>query len=106
MLQAGKLRHRGTLKSLSQSQNEYGEPSDTWTTVTTVWMAIEPLQGKELIMAQQTNALATIRVTLRYNSTVDPSDRVVVGSRTLEIVEVINPRELGEYLVLMCKEVV
>jgi SPP1 family predicted phage head-tail adaptor len=104
-MQIGKLRHRVELKSLSQNQNNFGETQDTWTTYTTVWARIEPLRGRELMLAQQANSEVTIRVTIRYNSSVTTKDRVVIGSRVLEIVAVINLDERNIKQELLCKEI-
>lgn len=104
-MRIGKLRHRVELKSLSQSQNEFGEPVDTWSTFATVWASVEPLRGRELLLAQQANSEVTIRVRVRYNSSIDPTDRVVIGSRILEILSVIDSEERNWQQELLCKEV-
>jgi SPP1 family predicted phage head-tail adaptor len=74
----------------------------------TVWGSVEPLTGRELLLAQQVSAEVTIRVTIRYDSgnTVTPQHRIIIGSRTLEIVYVGNPEERDKQLILMCKEIV
>lgn len=107
-MRAGELRHRVAFKSDAPTQDEYGEPIENYSTYMTVWAAIEPLEGRELLLAQQVNAEVTIRVRIRYDSgnTVSPEHRIIIGSRTLEIVNVINPSERDEKLTLMCKEIV
>jgi len=107
-MQIGKLRHKVYLKSNTTSQNDYGEATDSWSTDSTVWAAIEPLRGRELLHAQQISAEVTYKITIRYTSTVTPDDRVVKAddSRIFEIVSVINPEERDEYLELLCKEII
>ena len=105
-MRAGKLRHKVTIKSREASQDEYGEVTYTWSTAARAWANIEPLAGRELLHAQQVNAELTHRVTMRYMSGVDPTDRIAFGSRTLEVVSVINPDERNKELVLLCKEIV
>jgi len=104
-MQAGKLRHKVTLKTGGESQDEYGEVTYTWSTQATLWASIEPLRGRELLHAQEVNAELSHRVRCRYNSNVDVADRIAFGTRTLEIVSVINPRERGAELELFCKEI-
>lgn len=106
-MRAGKLRHRVEFHSDTPTQDDFGQSIESWTSYMTVWAAIEPLEGRELLLAQQVNAEVTIRVRIRYDSgnTVSPEHRVIVGSRTLEIVNVINPSERDEKLTLMCKEI-
>jgi SPP1 family predicted phage head-tail adaptor len=105
-MQAGKLRHKVTLKTSAYSQNEYGEPSETWTSSTTLWARIEPLRGRELLLAQQVTPEASFRVTTRYDSsnTIDPAYRLYHGSRVLEVVSIQNPEEKNEFVELLCKE--
>lgn len=104
-MRIGKLRHRVELKSVAQTPNTFGEMTDTWSTFATVWASVEPLKGRELLIAQQANSEVTLRVRLRYNSSIDVNDRVVIGSRILEIVSIINPEERDWEQVLLCKEV-
>lgn len=107
-MQAGKLRHKVAFKSDTPTQDDFGQPIESWTTYMTVWAAIEPLEGRELLLAQQVSAEVTIRVRIRYDSgnTVSPKHRIIEGSRILEIVNVINPLGRNEKLILMCKEIV
>ena len=104
-MRIGKLRHRVQLQHLTQSsQDTYGEPTDTWTKYSDCWASVEPMRGRELEIAQQVNAEVTIKVTIRYNSAVLMTDRIVKGSRNLEIVSIVNPEERNEKMILMCKE--
>ena len=105
-MQVGKLRHKVELKHLSQTQNTYGEPVDTWTKYADVWASIEPLSGRELLLAQQVNAELTLRVIIRYHSAMVVTDRIIKDSRTLEVVNIINKNERNEQMELLCKEVV
>jgi len=104
-LRAGRLRHRVELQSVTRTQDGYGEADESWSTYTTVWAAIEPLRGQERYLAQQVNSDTEIKVVVRYNSSVDSEDRVLIGSRVLEVVGVINPGERDEYLELLCREI-
>ena len=104
-MRAGQLRHRVELHSNSPAGNDYGEQIESWSSYTTVWAAIEPLSGRELLNAQQISAEITTRVRIRYNSSVTSEHRVVIGGRTLEIVSVINPAERDITQHLLCKEV-
>jgi len=105
MMQIGKLRHKADFKHLTQStQNTYGEAQDTWTIYATQWISIEPLRGRELMLAQQVNAEVTLRVKARYNSATLVTDQIIKGSRTLEIISIVNPEERNEQMELLCKE--
>jgi len=105
-MRAGWLRHRVTIQKKTTSQDSYGAEQETWTNVATVWAGIEPLRGREYIDAQNATAEVTHRVRIRYQSGITPRMRVSFGSRTFEIVSVINVLERNRELELMCREVV
>ena len=66
-MRAGRLRHRVNLQQQTQVQDQYGGFTTTWTTVDTVWGAIEALRGKEFFEVGQTNSEVTARVVIRYS---------------------------------------
>jgi hypothetical protein len=45
------------------TQDAYGQPVEGWTTVATVWAAVDMLTGRELFTAQQAQSEATVRMT-------------------------------------------
>lgn len=102
----GDLRHRITLQSQPTTQDSYGAPAGDYTDVATVWANINPIAGKELFAAEQFNSEITHRVRIRYRSGVNPSMRVKYGTRTFEIMYVINEYERDNIIQLMCKELV
>lgn len=104
-MKVGKLRKRVKLQNLARNQDSFGEAVPSYTTYTTVWASVEPLQGRELEHAQQISAEVSHRVTIRYNRNVTSEHRVVYVERTLEIIAVINPEEQNEMLILLCKEI-
>jgi len=104
-MRAGKLRHRVIFKASSAVKDGYGAETLTWTTYATVWAAIEPISGREMIQADQMQAETTIRVRVRYNASVEPEHRIYFGTRVLEIVSVINLTERNRHLELLCKEI-
>lgn len=101
----GKLNKRVTIKSLSVTQDTFGEPLETYTDVVTVWASIEPLVGKEYYAAEQANTEVKIKVRMRYVGGINDKMVVFFGSRKLLIVSPpINPYERNQDLILMCKE--
>ena len=105
-VRAGRLRHRVTIQQRSQSLNDYGEPSNSFSTLAEVWAAIEPTGGDERVEMQSTSRQqhTTHRVTIRHLANVDATCQVIYGSRVLGIVSVMNPDEKDEHLILMCRE--
>ena len=102
----GALRHQLTIKAINTTEDSYGEVTeDPTTTECTVWGSIEPLSGRELLLAQQIQATVTHRVRIRYHSGLDPSMQIVFGTRTFDILSIINLEERNRELEIMCREV-
>jgi SPP1 family predicted phage head-tail adaptor len=104
-MKIGKMRHRIAIKSLSTTQDSFGEQVETYTDVCTVWASVEPLVGKEYFVAEQANSEVSIKVRIRYRTGINDKMVVFFGSRKLLIVSPpINSYEKNRELILMCKE--
>lgn len=105
-LNAGRLNRRVTIQVRSDPLDGYGDSRPTWTDVATVWAHVEPLSGKELAEAQVFVADASLNVTIRYRTDVSltPKNRLLLGTRELAIVSVLDKDELHEQLLLLCSE--
>lgn len=106
-MRAGRLRHRITIQQLvagSPDQRGTGEPDEAWTDVTTVWGAVEPLQGRALWAAQERHAEVSVSVRIRYLAGVTAKMRVVFENRYYEIEAVIDNRERHVEMELLCRE--
>jgi SPP1 family predicted phage head-tail adaptor len=103
-MKAGSLRHRVTLQQLTISQGTSGDLVEAWGDVATLWAAVEPLSGREYWQAQQVAAETSIRVRIRYRDGLDTTMRVIYGTKTLEILSIVDPEERHRELQLMCRE--
>lgn len=104
-MRAGSLRHRVSILHASEGRGTMGDVTSQWQAIGTCWASVEPLSGRELMLAQQIQAEATIRVRMRYRSDVTHQSRILHNQRTLDVVQVINPAERNEELELLCMEV-
>lgn len=107
-MQIGKLRHQIELqaKSEPESLDGYGEPTESWTTLKTVWASIEPASGKQLFVAQQVAAEVSHVVTIRHYDGLSPLNRAKFGARIFAVNFVRNVDERSVYQELYCKEAV
>ncbi len=105
-MRAGDLRHRVTIQQKSVTRDTYGAEVVSWTDVVTVWAEITDLSGREYFDAQKVNAEVNTKVRIRHRTDLVPTMRVVEGSRTLEVLAVIDTDGRKRETVLMCKEVV
>lgn len=105
------MRHKVALQRATRTKDTTsGQVSLSWLTIATVRAAINPLSGREFFAAQQAKSNVSHRVTIRNSTDVNdltPKDRVLFGSRALNIVSVIRPEEqTGRHMDLMCEEAV
>ena len=74
------------------TQDAFGEPDKTWSTLTTQWAMVAPLRGAERRNAAETMAEVTTRIVTRNNATISslaPGDRATWGGHTYDIKAVI-----------------
>lgn len=109
LLRTGSLNRRVRLQARVTTQDAFGEPTQTWNTIATVWAAIEPLSGRELELAQKIASEVTHKITVRYQAAftdtrVMASYRALYRSRIFNIQAVLNEEEANVMLHLMASE--
>jgi SPP1 family predicted phage head-tail adaptor len=83
-----------------------GEQTNSWATLLTIWAHIEPLTGKELFYAQQIQAEADTKISIRHYDGLTSKDRIKFGTRYYSIIAPPkNIDEEGSYDELLCVEV-
>lgn len=85
-IEAGRLRHRVRIERLvylldsngdTWQDPNTGETRQEWTTVATVWAAVEPVSAREFIQSQAMQSQITARIVIRYRDGLDASMRLV-----------------------------
>jgi len=107
-MRSGQLRHRIVIQE-PVSSTGYGfgaSRKEDWEEFKTVWGAVWPLRGTELLTAQQLKSEITSRVRIRYTDGVTSGKRLKLGDSTTyyDIISVINPDMRNIYLDLMIRE--
>lgn len=95
------------IQSLVTGSPQYspsGESLAEWTTLATVWMSIEPLNGRELFAAQEHHSEVEVRVRIRYRDDVTAQMRVLHESKYYAILAVIDSELRHREIDLMCTE--
>ena len=103
-MRAGQLRHRVIIQSVSDAASAFGDISQSWSTLATVWGKVEPLSAQEAFSAQQTKTRVSHKVTMRYRSDVTTKNRLSYDSRVLNITSILNEDERNKTLTLLCVE--
>jgi len=104
---AARLREKVIIQSYTDTIDASGGPTITWSNFITRYAAIVPLNGTEYFTAQQLNVDINVRIRLRYDTlsaTISSKHRVLWGTRTYDILTVINRKELNKEIILMCQE--
>lgn len=106
-MRVGKLRHRLVIQHRAEGSPQRtatGAVNYDWSTLTTVWGSLEPLQGRRLEIAQATWEKVTVESTIRYRSDVAAGMRISFGGKYYLVDAVLNHEMRNRYLKLMCEE--
>lgn len=101
----GNLTQRIRIERLVRSADGQGGSALSYTLRAVVWAQMTPLSAREQIMASQMTAALTEVVRIWYRSDIAVTDRIVIGSRTLQITSVQDPTGTKDELRLLCMEV-
>lgn len=105
-MRAGDLNRRITIQQPTGAKDNYKRVTTGWENYKTVWAAVEPLNGREYIQAQNTNSEITVRFRIRYLPGVTSAMRVLYGGRIFNLKSPpIDLNEAHEEMHLMCVEV-
>lgn len=105
-MRSGNLKHKITIQSSTNTQNEFGEVEQGFSDYATVYASITPISGKEYFASRSVNAEISHKIECRYISGVLPSMQIVYQSRVFSIESVINIREANKTLQIMAVEVI
>jgi len=98
-----RLRETITLQSPTMPTDGTVEP--TFTDEMTVRAEVVPKRGKESVNEREVEAHQTWVVTIRHpRQDIDPTWRVVWGSRTLNVVSAFDPDQMRRMMVIECTE--
>lgn len=102
-MNAGQLRHRVTLQTLTTGQDEIGQPVTAWTDTATVWADVRYLSGLSAIKAGADVSLSKVSIRLRYRA-VNAGQRVKHGT-VIYAIEAVLPDAKRSFVDLVCEVV-
>jgi SPP1 family predicted phage head-tail adaptor len=108
-ISAGMLNRRVQIQRPSTVKDSLGAPSRSWINVATVWADIQPLSGRESVIANRISAEITHQITVRYQTVFDNPQqvaqmRVLYKSRIFNIHSALNEDERRTQLILLVSE--
>lgn len=105
MLQSGLMDALATIETPTESTNSIGEPTLTYSTFATRWIALLPLSGAERVASLQNEGTVTHRVRMRYTPGLKPKMRMVSDGRKFEIDSVVERGRREEHELLVTEVV-
>jgi len=102
-MRAGQLDRRITFQKFSVTQNSFGELDETWADYVTVWAERSQLRGREFWASRQVAAELTTRYRIRYRDDLEPTMRIVDGSRTYDIQAIIEMSDRNHWLEILAE---
>lgn len=105
MLKAGEMDQKAVIETPAEGVNSIGEPTFTYSTFATRWIALLPLSGAERIASMQNEGTVTHRVRMRYTPGLKPKMRLVSDGRTFEIDSVVERGRREEHELLVTEVV-
>jgi SPP1 family predicted phage head-tail adaptor len=111
-MRAGKLRHKVRLQKLGpRIDDEMGGGPIPFVDVAEVHASIEPLSGREQLLAGQLEAELTHRIRTRFFNGVKPHWRIrlddpLTGTHVYDIESIIDPESRHRELEMMCTELI
>lgn len=104
-MNAGKLNRRVVIRTMTQIPDGGGGYTETATDVPNIPARVEPLEGNELLRAQQTGMQRPHRFTLRYRTGLTGAKTLIYDGRTFDIKSIADPEERHRELIVQTDEV-
>lgn len=98
------FRHLVVIQQRAVTKDEIGGQTVVWSTFTSPWVKAEPTGGSQRMFAGKIDNPAGMKFTMRYVAGVTETMRVLWGTRTFDIKNVLNVDERNIYLVLKTEE--
>lgn len=102
---AGKLRHRITIRKRVSAKDSRGQRNPTYKDRgCTVWADVRQVSGREAEKALAVHAETTWLIEMRYMEGIEPTDRIVYGTRTFEVLAALDPEQRQRRLIIHARE--
>ena len=108
-LSSGALNRRIKIQRPSTAKDSLGGTTRSWIDVATVWAAIQPLSGREAVIANRLSAEITHQITVRHQAVFDNPQqvaqmRVLYRSRIFNIHSALDDDEQRVAVILLASE--
>jgi len=100
----GRLRHFLLIEAREEADDGAGGMIATWVAAGATWGRIEPLAGREALIADREMASRRCRIILRYRDGLTPAHRFVFDGRHFDIAAIADRDGRRRFLTCDCVE--
>jgi SPP1 family predicted phage head-tail adaptor len=100
----GKFRQRAILQARTLTPDGGGGFSEDWTAIAKAWVLVSPVSGRDIFGPGRNESQTRLRVTMRRNEAVLAGQRLLIGTRKLAIVAVLDSGDAAPVMTLICQE--
>jgi len=100
----GALNQRAVIEARTLDPDGSGGFRESWAAVASAWVHVSPSSGRDAFDGDRAESRARVRVTLRRNAAIAAGQRVVIGSRILAIVVVLDEGAPAALMTLLCED--
>lgn len=104
-MEAGKLNKRITFRAKSATPDTWGQLTNAWTDVFTVWGSVADLSGREFLAAQAQQSEVTTRIIIRKRAGITADMHAACNGTVYNIISSPIDDGQGRQLQIMCKRV-
>ena len=104
MTPIGELNHRLVLEAPSETPDGVGGVTRTWTSLATLWAAIEPVAAEDQVVADRRLGVLSHRIVIRHRDGLTTNHRFRFGARTFAIRAIRDLEERGRFLECFTEE--
>jgi SPP1 family predicted phage head-tail adaptor len=102
MISAADLNQRVNIEQRTSSQDELGQPIESWVLVAAVWASVKHQSGLSAIKGDADVSTVKASIRIRYRTGIDAGMRVVCGSDIYDI-RAILPNRVEGFSDLVCE---
>ena len=100
-MNAGRNRESITIQQRTQTQDDFGQPIDTWADFQKLRADVIPLTAREQFLAKQVGAEITSKIRTRYCAGVKAAQRILWKDKIFDIESVVPDRIRKEQEILV-----
>lgn len=102
MIAAGEMPYRVDIQQRSETQDELGQPVETWTLFAATWGDVRHQSGLETIKADSVSSTVRASIRIRYRANVTSGMRCVFAGKAYNILAVLADRK-NDYCDMVCE---